>query len=144
MTRVLTAVVVVLGAALVGAQAKPPAVAKQLVPFQGVWVLTTPDGQSLGGDVELTITITGDRYAQTIAGAVNERGTFKIDATKKPTWIDLSITEGNDAAKSQVGLIEVTGDTMRGALKAPGDTVRPTSFNAEPGVILFVGKKRAK
>jgi uncharacterized protein (TIGR03067 family) len=144
MRRLLMLAILVVASAPLLAQTKPAPVSKTLVPFQGTWVLTTPDGQSLAGDSELTITITGDRYAQSVGGAVNERGTFKVDATKKPMWIDLAITEGSDAAKTQVGVIDVKGDTMRGALKAPGDPVRPTSFAAEPGVILFVAKKRAK
>jgi uncharacterized protein (TIGR03067 family) len=126
MRRFLAAVALSLVTIPMVAQTKPPAVPKPLLPFQGTWVLTTPDGQSLAGDQELTLTITGDRYAQSVGGAVNERGTFKIDATRKPMWLDLTITEGNDAGKHQVGIVEVKGDTMRGALKLPGTPcVRP-------------------
>jgi hypothetical protein len=49
------------------AQAKPPsaeaAVPAALKPFQGTWVLTSPDGQPLADSGELAITITGDKYA---------------------------------------------------------------------------------
>jgi uncharacterized protein (TIGR03067 family) len=133
MKQILTVALVIVSAAVAMAQSKPPAVPKQLLPFQGTWVLTTPDGQSMAGGAELIITITGDRYVQSVGGAVNERGTFKIDTTKKPMWIDLAITEGADAAKTQVGLIEVKGNTMRGALKPPADTVRPTSLTGHTG-----------
>jgi hypothetical protein len=44
---------------------------------------------------------------------VNERGTIKLDASKKPAWIDLTITEGADAGKLQVGVIEVTGNVSK-------------------------------
>ena len=125
-------------------QAKPPVVTSvvpaALKPLQGTWVLTTPDGQPLAPNGDLTITVTGDQYAQAIAGEVNERGTLKIDATKKPTWIDLNITEGSDAGKLQVGLIEVTGNVMKGVLGAPGDTTRPTSVTEGP--IVFIAKKK--
>ena len=126
-------------------QKKPPtvvaAVPAALKPLQGTWILTSPDGQPLaeGG---LTLTITGDKYAQAVAGAVNERGTIKLDATKKPTWIDLTITEGSDAGKLQVGLIEVTGGAMKGVFGAAGDTARPASLTPAPGIISFVGKKK--
>jgi len=127
-------------------QAKPPATAAgvpaALKPLQGTWVLTTPDGQPLAQSGDLTITITGDTYAQAVAGAVNERGTIKLDATKKPTWIDLTITEGSDAGKLQIGLIEVTGDVMKGVLGAAGSTTRPTSLAPAPEMISFVGKKK--
>jgi uncharacterized protein (TIGR03067 family) len=91
---------------------------------------------------DLTITITGDKYAQSVAGAVNERGTIKLDTTKKPAWLDLTITEGADAGKLQVGLIEVTGDVMKGVLGVAGATTRPASLAPAPDMISFVGKKK--
>jgi len=131
-------------------QTKPPAAAKPpasaavpaaLKPMQGTWVLTTQDGQPLSPN-GLTITITGDKYAQAEGGTVNERGTMKLDATKKPMWLDLTITEGNDAGKHQVGLIEVTGGTMKGVFAPAGSTTRPTSLTPAQGVISFAGKKK--
>ena len=113
-----------------------------LKPLQGTWIMTTHDGQPLAENGELTITVTGDTYAQAVAGTVNERGTIKLDTTKKPTWIDLTITEGSDAGKLQVGLIEVSGGVMKCALAAPGSTTRPTSLAPAPGTNVVVGKKK--
>jgi uncharacterized protein (TIGR03067 family) len=126
------------------AQTKPPAVPRALVPFQGTWVLSGPSGQPLTQDGELVITVTGDKYAQSVAGAVNERGSIKLDATKKPMWIDLHIAEGNDAGKIQLGLVDIKGDTMTGVLKVPGDTTRPASLAPAEGVISFIAKKKVK
>ena len=127
-------------------QAKPAAAAAAvpaaLKPFQGTWILTSPDGQPLADSGELAITITGDKYAQSVAGTVNERGTIKLDTTKTPTWIDLTITEGDDAGKLQVGLIEVTGAVMKGVLGVAGATTRPTSLAPAADMISFVGKKK--
>ena len=127
-------------------QTKPSAAAAAvpaaLKPLQGTWILTTPDGQPLAQSGDLTITITGDKYAQSVAGAVNERGTIKLDATKKPAWIDLTITEGADAGKHQVGLIEVTGGVMKGVFGAPGSTTRPANLTPAANIISFVGKKK--
>jgi uncharacterized protein (TIGR03067 family) len=127
-------------------QKKPPTVVATvpaaLKPYQGTWILTSPDGQPLAQGGEMTLTITGDKYAQAVAGAVNERGTIKLDATKKPAWIDLTITEGADAGKQQVGLIEVTGGTMKGVFGQVGATTRPANLAAAPGMISFVGKKK--
>lgn len=134
----------VLVAVPVFAQSKPPAVPKALAPLQGTWVLTTPAGQPLAQSGELTIEVTGDKYAQAVNGTVNERGSVKVDATKTPMWIDLTITEGTDAGKTQIGLLEVKGDTLSGLLKYPGDTVRPAKIAAEPNAIAFVGKKKTK
>ena len=72
---------------------------------------------------------------------MNERGSIKIDASKKPMAIDLIITEGSDAGKTQLGVIEVTGDTMRASLDTPGAGQRPTDFTVKDGVIVFAGKR---
>ena len=108
--------------------------------LQGTWILTTVNGEPLSE--ELALTIAGDKYHQTVGGAVNERGTIKIDTTKKPMTIDLVIAEGSDAGKTQLGIIEVTGDTIRGNLDRPGAAQRPTDFNIKDGAIMFVGKKK--
>ena len=124
------------------AQAPRPAakVAKGAAALQGTWVLTSVNGQPLSD--ELTLTITGDKYHQTVGGTVNERGTIKVDASKKPMTIDLAIAEGSDAGKTQLGIIEVTGDTIRGNLDTPGAGQRPADFTVKDGAILFVGKKK--
>ena len=127
-------------------QKKPPTVAATvpaaLKPFQGTWILTSPDGKPLDPSGDLTITITGDKYAQALAGTVNERGTIKLDPAKKPMWIDLSITEGADAGKQQVGVIEIAGGVMKGVFAGAGATTRPTTTAPTAGFISFVGKKK--
>ena len=82
----------------------------------------------------MTITFTDDKYTQTVNGTVNERGTVKLGTDKKFTTIDLAITEGDDANKPQVGLVEVSGSTMKLKLALPGQTTRPTDFDADEGV----------
>ena len=109
---------------------------------QGTWTLVSLNGQTAPeGAPELTLTFSGDTYNQAIAGAVNERGTIKVDASKKPMTIDLAIAEGDDAGKTQLGIVEVTGDTLRAAFAAPGATERPADFTVKQGGIVFVGKK---
>jgi uncharacterized protein (TIGR03067 family) len=108
--------------------------------LQGTWILTTVNGEPLSE--ELALTIAGDKYHQTVGGTVNERGTIKIDTTKKPMTIDLVIAEGSDAGKTQLGIIEVTGDTIRGNLDRPGAAQRPSDFNIKDGAIMFVGKRK--
>jgi uncharacterized protein (TIGR03067 family) len=117
---------------------------KAVAALQGTWVLSTADGQSMMPGGELALVIKDNTYSQTANGEVNERGTFKVDATKKPMTLDLTITEGGDAGKIQLGLIDIKGDTMTGVLKFPGDTVRPTDMSAQPNAISFIGKKKAK
>jgi len=90
----------------------------------------------------MTLTFTGDTYHQTLGGEVNERGTIKLDASKKPMTIDLIITEGPDAGKTQFGIFEVTGDTVRANLDTPGAQQRPIDFTVKDASIIFVGTKK--
>jgi uncharacterized protein (TIGR03067 family) len=118
--------------------AKPPT-AKSAAALQGTWAIGSINGQAATEGNELTLTFEGTKYHQTFGGKVNERGTFKVDATKKPMSIDLAITEGNDAGKTQLGVFEVTGDTMRCSFSPAGSTERPTSLTE--GALVVAAKK---
>ncbi|HEY7501921.1 MAG TPA: TIGR03067 domain-containing protein [Vicinamibacterales bacterium] len=112
--------------------------------LQGTWTVTSLNGQSATeGSPELTLTFTGDKYQQAVGGKVNERGTFKVDGSKKPMTIDFAITEGDDAGKTQLGIVEVSGDTVRMAAGAPAAAQRPTDFAVKDGALVVVGKRRA-
>ena len=74
---------------------------KELQSLQGTWVITMVDGKPVpvtGPGVALVIE--GNKYAQTIDGAVNERGEIRLDPSKTPMVMDLFITEGKDANKA--------------------------------------------
>ena len=121
------------------------AVAKAVASIQGTWLIVTINGQSLGdAGMEMSLTFTDDKYAQTTNGNVDERGTIKIDPAKKPMTIDLNITEGNDAGKLQLGIFEITGDTMTMKLGAPADGIRPTGLSQSDGTLFVIFKKKAK
>ena len=129
---------VTLAIAPVAAQTDVP---KELAPLQGTWVIVTANGESAAGGPEITLTITGDKYNQGVNGEIVERGTIKVDATKKPMTIDLNIAEGNDAGKLQLGVIEVNGTTMTGNLGAPGAKERPASLTADSAFAFTARKK---
>jgi len=110
--------------------------------IQGSWLISSINGQTAPEmSPELKLTFEGDKYHQTLGGTVNERGTFKVDASKKPMTIDLSIAEGSDAGKTQMGIFEVTGDTMRLSLDTPGAGQRPTDFSLKDGLLVVAAKK---
>ena len=119
------------------------AVPKDLAPLQGTWVITSINGQELAaGGASMLLTITGDKYSQTVNGTINERGTIKVDTTKKPTAIDLIITEGDDANKTQLGLVDVSGTALKLKLALPGQTTRPANFDQVDGAILAIATKK--
>jgi len=113
-----------------------------LASLQGKWVINSFNGQAVGeGGMEVSLTFTGDKYAQAMNGEVNERGTIKLDASKKPMTIDLIITEGSDAGKTQLGVFEVTADKLTANLNTPGTTQRPADFTPQEGFFVFVATK---
>jgi uncharacterized protein (TIGR03067 family) len=119
-----------------------PAEASGVAAMQGLWGVLTINGQSMSdAGVTMTLTITGEKYAQEVNGNVNERGTIKVDTSKKPWTIDFTILEGDDAGKPQVGVLEVTGDSMTMKLGQPGSSTRPTGLGAEEGFFLVTAKK---
>jgi uncharacterized protein (TIGR03067 family) len=134
----------VAGIALVaGALAQDSKATTRAAALQGTWVITSVNGQAAPeGSPEMSLTFTDDKYHQTVGGEVNERGTIKLDTSKTPMAIDLIITEGSDAGKTQLGIIEVTGDTVRANLDTPGTSQRPTDFTVKEGFVMFEGKRK--
>ena len=89
-------------------QASSDDVKKELDKIQGNWAVTMFNGQSIPSDAQAFLVFKGDKYEQWTNGAADERGTIKIDPAAKPKSIDLIITEGNDAGKTQPGVYELT------------------------------------
>ena len=124
------------------APAAQDASAKVLASLQGIWVVVSVNGESLDNQgVEMALKIEGNKYYQLVNGAIDETGTFKVDAAKTPISFDLTIQEGNDAGKVQPGIIEVKGDTIAAFLATPGGTVRPANFDSADGAIYVIAKK---
>ena len=89
----------------------------------------------------MTVTFTGDKYNQTQGGQVVERGTIKLDASKTPLAIDFMIQEGGDANKTQLGVLQITDDTITCKVNAAGATERPKDFVPADGYFVFLAKK---
>lgn len=132
--------------AALGASSQAPKEApksKMLESLQGAWLFTSADGQDLtGSGQEIYVTITGNAYVQTVNGQQVERGTFKIDETKKPMTLDLIIAEGDDAGQTQLGVLQIDGKTIWGKLAQPGVTARPTDFAPSEGYFTFAAVKK--
>ena len=111
---------------------------KELEKLQGRWAIATFNGQDVPSDAQAFLVFTGDKYEQVNNGSVDERGTIKIDPKTKPMSIDLIITEGNDAGKTQPGVYELADSTTLSiGLALPGNTTRPSAIaNAELQVLL--------
>src|SRR2546426_11242784 len=111
--RVVTIILSMIFAFGSAGQGTPP---QEQATLDGTWLVTSlsSNGQVYGGDgAEVAITITGNIYEQAVNGQVNERGTIKLDRSKKPMTIDFIITEGDASKTTQFGILEVTGETMK-------------------------------
>jgi uncharacterized protein (TIGR03067 family) len=111
---------------------------KELEKLQGKWAIATFNGQDVPSEAQAFLVFDGDKYEQWNNGSVDERGTIKIDPKTKPMSVDLIITEGTDAGKTQPGLYELTDSTtLWVGLTVPGNTTRPSAIaNAELQVLL--------
>lgn len=140
MIRVATALLAI--AIAVPLSAQKPGVSGAAA-LQGTWVFQSINDQAPPeGSPELSVTFSGTNYHQTLGGTVSERGTFKVDASKKPMAIDLAIVEGDDAGKTQLGIFEVSGDTLRAHFDVPGGSTRPANMTPTAGSLLLVAKKK--
>lgn len=111
--------------------------------LHGTWVITAAEGRKLPPGAHVAMVITADGYHGITNGKINERGTMKVDASAKPMTIDLVISEGTSAGKTQLGVFEVSGDTVQLALAEPGATSRPTAVTQQ-GLTLTRIKPLAK
>jgi len=75
--------------------------------------------------------------------------TFKLDPTKKPKAIDMTVTEGrgdDDKGKEVHGIYELTKDGLRWCTSEPGNADRPKEFTTKEGSkdLLVTLKKETK
>ncbi len=77
-------------------------------------------------------------YTQERGDKVVERGKYKLDPSKNPKEIDFDITEGPDQGKHQVGIYELSGDTLKVSVALPGAEKRPADFTTKPGTLTAV------
>ena len=154
MTRGITsfavAVLVSVAAAMPAAQSAPVQAtimskSKILSSVQGIWAMTHANGQDLtGSGQDVLITIKDETYVQSLNGQIVEKGTFKIDDTKKPLALDIMVVEGDDAGQKQLAIFELdpTGKIMKVAISQAGAPVRPSAFAIADGVEMLVFTKK--
>jgi uncharacterized protein (TIGR03067 family) len=145
MKKLLPAVCVVL---LLGADKKDDG-KKDMAKLEGEWSMVSGerDGQALPEDLvkdakrvakagETTVTIGGQQFL---------KAKFTVDPSKKPKAIDYTVTEGPNKGKTQLGIYELDGDTVKFCFAAP-DKERPKEFKtaAESGLTLSVWKREKK
>ena len=122
-------------------------VKKEMDRFQGTWRMVSLEaGQNkLTEDAlkDFRLKIEGDKFTAT-EGTSENHGTFKVDPTKKPKTIDITMIQG-EKRQTLLGIYELEGDTYKLCGDMSGKS-RPTEFAIKPGsgYILEVLKREKK
>ena len=123
-------------------------VEKELKKFHGVWTFESVEAGGKKAPAEelkgLTLTFAGDKYTVKKGDEVIQVGRQKLDPSRSPKAIDVTITEGLNKGKSMLGIYEIDGDTLKVCFDEGGKK-RPTEFKSAAGSETFVNvHKRVK
>lgn len=114
--------------------------------FQGIWQHThcEIDGGAQPADdptLNAALTITDNAFSvHHPDGSLLIQGTFVIDASKSPHWIDWTDSFGEDAGKTFPAIYRFDGDQLIFCATDPGKA-RPTEFKTRKGEVLRIHKK---
>jgi uncharacterized protein (TIGR03067 family) len=121
---------------------------KEVKKFQGTW--TIESSKSGGKELPanelkgLIVTFEGDKHTVKKGDEVIQVGTQKLDPSKSPKTIDVTMTEGPNKGTVMLGIYEINGDTLKVCFDPEGKK-RPTEFKSAPGSENFVNvHKRVK
>ncbi len=107
--------------------------------LQGTWkpVSSEQGGKDQGDEAKQhTLTFEKDTFTVKRGDQVLLKGTFKLDPSKKPKAIDMTVTEGRgeDAKGKELhGIYELTKDGLKWCTCQPGGTDRPKEFSTKEG-----------
>jgi uncharacterized protein (TIGR03067 family) len=119
--------------------------------LQGAW---RPVSSEMGGKdqtaeaKEHLLVFEGDSFTVKKGDEVRVKGTFKLDPSKKPKAIDMTITESRrdqDKGKEMHGIYELGKDTLKWCTAEPGGKDRPKEFATKEGTrLMLVTLKKEK
>ncbi len=147
--RVRALLAVLAAALLVGADGPADAGKKDRERMQGDWVAASQviDGKKVGDDEAQIIfrTVKDDTYTVFALDKPIGKGTFTIDAAKKPKAIDARPAGADKDAPPLLGIYEIDGDTWRVCFAGAGKD-RPKDFECKAGSghTLTVWKREKK
>lgn len=122
--------------------------AKETKKFQGTWTIES----SVTGGQEIPRTqlqgflviYEGDKHTVKHGDKVIQVGTQKIDPSKSPKTIDVTMSEGPNKGAVMLGIYEFEGETLKVCFDPQGKK-RPTEFKSTQGSQNFVNvHKRVK
>jgi uncharacterized protein (TIGR03067 family) len=122
--------------------------AKETKKFQGSWTIesSVAGGQEIPRNQlkEFLVIYEGDKHTVKVGDKVIQVGTQKIDPSKSPKTIDVTMSEGPNKGAVMLGIYEFDGETLKVCFDPQGKK-RPTEFKSEAGSQNFVNvHKRVK
>ena len=123
--------------------------AKDAPKIEGAYTATSgsSDGKKVPEDiiakVSLIVTFKDGKYNVTVMGKDLESGSYKVDAAKTPTQIDMTIVEGkaDEKGKMQLGIFKLEKDVLTLAIGKAGSKDRPKDFEGGEGIEVSVLKR---
>jgi uncharacterized protein (TIGR03067 family) len=118
--------------------------------LQGAWRATSVEagGKAFKPERDSITFFEGDAFTVKKGDGVQVKGTFKIDTSKNPRTIDLTVTGGQvegDKGKVVRGIYQVDKEALRWCTAEPGDETRPKEFTTKEGskqsLIVFKRKE---
>src|SRR5262245_36891899 len=121
---------------------------KEAKKFQGTWTIesSVTGGKEIPADQlkGFLVIYEGDKHTLKFGDKVFQVGTQKIDPSRSPKTIDVTMTEGPSKGAVMLGIYEIDGDTLRACFDPHGKK-RPTEFKSAPGSENFLNvHKRVK
>jgi uncharacterized protein (TIGR03067 family) len=114
---------------------------KEVRKFQGTWTIESSEtgGQKIPADdlKGFIVTFDGDKHTVKNGDKVIQVGTQKLDPSKSPKTIDVTMTEGPSKGAVMLGIYEFDGDTLKACFDPQGKK-RPTEFKSPPGSEIFL------
>lgn len=121
------------------------AAADDAITIDGIWKVASVElaGTAVPGLEDAELILERGTKAFTLPGGRVEKGTYRVDTSKKPVEID-STTEGKDATEK--GICSVEGDMLKLCIATQGGP-RPTSFVTKSGtdqILIVLRRSEAK
>lgn len=128
--------------AIAGAGDITEAIRKNKAALQGTWkvVASEQDGEKVGADdlKDLFLIFKEDAILVREGGKSDEKFSFRLDPTKKPKEIDVTVKFGPNKGRVDRAIYQLDGEALRICIQSNKDSPRPRAFSTQAGSKLWL------